>query len=344
MTEKKKKLVWELGMFFLISAAAAAAAYMILYRASLEVAVNYLRYKGVVLQESWAAAGRMWLRSLSLSGAGVLFLWLFLSQAAGKAAYVLAITRAVRGLEEKGMEGQVPVKGNDELTELARQINLLAASQRSLREAERLAREERERLIRSLSHDIRNPLAAILSRTQLMETKESWEAGEIREYIKLVGDRAASIKELTDQLLDVKHRKPERIEKGRLLMEQLAFEWEACVEEEFPCQICLEGCRDFAWIADISELKRIFDNLLTNVLRYGDRSCPVVLEIRTEGEALWLVQENGIREPGDWEQEGCGLGIEGIRRIAGLYQGNAFLSRPKGRFRIEIVLRGLEIL
>lgn len=344
MTEKKRGLVQELAAFFLISAAAAALAYVLLYRASLEVAANYLRYKGVSLPESWAAAGRMWLRSLSMTGAGVLFLWLFGSQAAGKVAYVLAMTRAVRGLKERDMEGEVPVEGNDELTELARQINALSASQRSLREAERLAREEREQLVRALSHDIRNPLAAILSRTELMEAKGALDEGEVREYIRLVGERAAFIKDLTGQLLDVRPRRLERVRNGRLLMEQLAFEWEACLEEEFSCRICLEGCRDFAWTADVSELKRIFDNLLSNVLRYGDRSRPAALEIRTEEGELRVIQENGIGEPEGRDEDSRGLGLEGIRRIAGLYQGNISSSRGDGRFRVEIVLRGLELL
>lgn len=344
MTEKKRKLVWELGVFFLISAAAAAAAYLLLYRACLEVAANYLRYKGITPQASWAAAGRMWLKSLSMTGAGVLFLWLFGSQAAGKVAYVLAITRAVRSLKERDMEGEIPVLGNDELTELARQINALAASQRSLREAERMARKEREQLVRSLSHDIRNPLAAILSRTELMEAKGDWERGEVGEYIRLVGGRAAFIKELTDQLLDVKPRRLERIGNGRLLMEQLAFEWEACLEEEFSCGISLEDCGDFAWTADISELRRIFDNLLSNVLRYGDRGAPAKLKIQTGEGELRIIQENGIGETEGREQDSRGLGLEGIRRIAGLYQGNIAASRMDGRFRVEIVLRGLEIL
>ena len=80
----------------------------------------------------------------------------------------------------------------------------------------------------------------------------------------------------------------------KLLMEQLAAEWEELLEDQVPCSIDLSGCEAVNGEVDIQNLRRIFDNLISNVEKYADPEKVVELEIQTEAGILHLRQRNKI--------------------------------------------------
>ena len=88
-------------------------------------------------------------------GAVLFFLWIFFILLSKKVSYLLTIIKWNRKkLDAREMDFSIPEEGNDELAELAACINRLACSQRELRFREQSLRDERERFIRSMSHDI----------------------------------------------------------------------------------------------------------------------------------------------------------------------------------------------
>lgn len=132
----------------------------------------------------------------------------------------------VDALRTHRLEDTIPLREANELTELAEHINFLSETERRLRQQEMALQAERERMIRDLSHDIRTPLTAILSYSDYMSRKDGYTDAELREYFSLVRKKAAQMKDMTDRLLEGSKRNVEPVENGRLLMEQLAGEWE----------------------------------------------------------------------------------------------------------------------
>lgn len=141
----------------------------------------------------------------------------------------------VEALRTHRMDFTMPIEGDNELKELAESINFLSETERRLRQLETELQAEKEQLIRDLSHDIRTPLTAMLSYSDYLGRKETLEQEEVQEYIALVQRKGQQIKALTDRLLDSGSRDLETIEDGKLLMEQLAGEWEEILENTFPC-------------------------------------------------------------------------------------------------------------
>ena len=83
----------------------------------------------------------------------------------------------------------------------------------------------------------------------------------MQEYIALVQRKGQQIKALTDRLLDSGSRDLETIEDGKLLMEQLAGEWEEILENTFPCYRRYKKFVPHSMdLSNIQELRRIFDN------------------------------------------------------------------------------------
>lgn len=344
MSTKKKscgrrKLSREILELMLIGLAVSVFFFGFLYFTSMSIADSYLYGKNIWLSQIQHHTLKVWLGSLCFFASVVVFLTLFLSLAGQKISYLLSIIKGVDSLRKNSQGPEIPLEGDDELTELASSINYLYQSQKELNRREQQMREEREALIRSLSHDIRTPLTSILSYSDYLKAKESLDEQEISNYIAMVQTKAEQIRLLTERLLGKKEENRERVENGKFLMEQLAAEWEEILEEKFICQVNLEKCGEFQGIFDISQLRRIFDNLASNVGKYADPSRKAELWISSEDGMVWIYQKNGIRQEELCQAESYGIGLDSIRRIAKDYQGNLEIKQEDDVFEITISLK-----
>ena len=153
----------------------------------------------------------------------------------------------------------------------------------------------------------------------------------------LIHKKAEQIREMANVLLDGGQRNPEYFENAGLLMQQLAEEFEETLEDDYPVSISLSGCPAFSGTFDVGELRRIIDNLISNVQKYADPHFPVTLTIRLEEQGLLLSQENRIRSL-ESSPESYRMGIAGIRRITHHYDGRIEVYNDENQFRITILL------
>ena len=351
ISEKRRntpKLSREIMGLLCITAAIALFFFGFLYLTANAIASTYLLENDILLTEGQLLTLQGGIRSLSLLSAVLLFLALFLFLLGQKMAYLREIIQGVEALRTHRMDFTMPIEGDNELKELAESINFLSETERRLRQLETELQAEKEQLIRDLSHDIRTPLTAMLSYSDYLGRKETLEQEEVQEYIALVQRKGQQIKALTDRLLDSgsrdletiedgSKRNVEPVENGRLLMEQLAGEWEEILENTFPCIVDTKNCPAFYGSFDIQELRRIFDNLASNVEKYADREQPVELRIDAVDKRLRVCQRNGIKT-GTVPVESNQIGLESIRRIAALYGGMVKVSIEQGIFSIQITL------
>ena len=336
--KKRRKLSGEILEFLLVSFLVAAFVFYFLYATSGAIANTYLADRGTFLEEIQSQVFQAWLRSICLAASAIIFIILFLSLFSQRISYLMAIIRGVEALEEKRMDYQIPLDGCDELTVLAETINELSMSQRELAQKKQEMQEEREAWIRSMSHDIRTPLTSILSYTEFLEGKGELGQQEIKAYLSLVQSRAEQIRELTDRLLGKSHGKREKVQNMKLLMEQLAAEWEELLEDQVPCSIDLSGCEAVNGEVDIQNLRRIFDNLISNVEKYADPEKVVELEIQTEAGILHLRQRNKI-SGGEFENaDSHRIGLEGMKTMLKGNGGRADICCEDGEFEIQIWL------
>ena len=334
ISEKRRntpKLSREIMGLLCITAAIALFFFGFLYLTANAIASTYLLENDILLTEGQLLTLQGGIRSLSLLSAVLLFLALFLFLLGQKMAYLREIIQGVKALRTHRMDFTMPIEGDNELKELAESINFLSETERRLRQLETELQAEKEQLIRDLSHDIRTPLTAMLSYSDYLGRKETLEQEEVQEYIALVQRKGQQIKALTDRLLDSGSRDLETIEDGKLLMEQLAGEWEEILENTFPCIVDTKNCPAFYGSFDIQELRRIFDNLASNVEKYADREQPVELRIDAVDKRLRVCQRNGIKT-GTVPVESNQIGLESIRRIAALYGGMVKVSIEQGIF------------
>lgn len=335
--KKRDKLSHEILAIFGVSSAVSIFFFGFLRFTSKAVVLSYCEKNQMDLQQMFGWAFESWIQSVSLASAIFLFIVLFLFLLGQKIGYLKEIILGIEALCTHSEDYEIPLEGNNEFTELAERINYFSKSERELMLREKQMQEKKESLIRALSHDIRTPLTSIVSYSEYMKGKDDIKKQEIEDYISLMQQKAEQIKVLTDRLLEGRSRSLEQIDSGKFLMMQLADEWEAALENKFNYQVNLEKCPEFSGEFDTQELRRIFDNLASNIEKYADMEKIVYLGIFEQENRLQIIQENQ-RKAKPSKVESHKIGIESIRKIAQSYGGDVEVILTEQEFSIRITL------
>ena len=297
---------------------------------------SFLFMRDIVLTEAQYAQLDDWVFHLSLLVSVAFFIILFLFLLGERLSYIREVLAGIDALRSGREDYVVPLEGSNELTQLAEAVNYLSKTQREVKEKERALQEEKDQFIRALSHDIRTPLTSIMAYSELLTGANTVDPQEQTRYLELIQHKAGQIKDMTDILLDGSKRNLVYFEDARLLIEQLTAEFEEMLEDGFSIEASLD-CPAFPGTFDVQELRRIFDNLVSNVQKYADPDRPVKISISLEGVQLLIRQENAVREriaPADGYQ----IGLRSIQRIAQNYAGQVDVQKDDAAFAITITL------
>lgn len=265
---------------------------------------------------------------LGASVSAVCFVMVFLFLLRRKLHYITQIEKGIHILEAGKADYRIPLKGRDELYSLADSINQMSDSLREeIDEKDRIQRERSE-MVTALSHDIRTPLTSVLFYLDLVADGKC-EPDQIAGYTEKAKRQAYHMKNLMDDLFsysyackDPKSVKYEEYD-GNELFGQLLGELADSLEERgFETDIRYEIEEPFLVEADAVQLKRVFDNLGTNIEKYARRPGTVTFRLELEDGCVCLFQENPIREK-EIEVESYGIGVRAskqmIERMGGSY-------------------------
>ena len=329
---QKEKLSLEiLGLFF-ISVVISAFSFSFLYFTADSIIYNQLQTKGISLTLTQQTYVSGWMHNICLIAALIIFVVFFLFFLGQKFLYLLTIIRGIHTLRQNGLNFTIPLEGNDELTELAESINLFSASILRYRKNQQEIQAEKEELIRSLSHDIKNPLTSIISYTQFIQQSGIHDP-QMEGYLQIVREKSEQIRELTELLLGSSARKIESFPDGRTLIYQLVEEMEAELEEKFDLQVNYPQTA-FAARLDVQDLRRIFFNLSSNIIKYADPQHPVTLDLSFADGILTIKQQNSISDSPSLDSSK--IGLKSIRLILKNYQGTLTTQSENHQFLICI--------
>ncbi len=230
-----------------------------------------------------------------------------------------------------------------ENAELARRV-----SERSL-ELE-AANKELEAFSYSISHDLRNPLNAIIGFSQLLTEcyghSMDLKAQQMLRQISQTGERMEQLitdllrlsrlgrQELAKECVNTVSLVRQIIED--LQVDQLNSRIEIRIEELPDC------------FADPSLLRQVFVNLLSNAVKFTRKKKKPIVHVgyrRLEGEHLYVVQDNGVgfdtkyadrlfgpfqRLHGGNDFEGTGVGLSIVKRIVSRHGGRIWAEAEVG--------------
>ena len=234
---------------------------------------------------------RGWAIPMILITGVVLFIASFVLLTTGMMRYLSGISRGVNQIAAGDLDTYIPVKGHDELARLAGNINQMVARIRKSIEEERESERSKYELVTSVSHDLRTPLTSILGYLELVDGDKYQDEIQMRHYVSIAHEKAKGLKRLIDDLFEFTRVnyggmtvRKETVNLGTLL-EQLTEEFVPILEQagmEYrlslpPDKVNVE--------ADPSLLVRVFENLMSNAVRYGSDGHYVDVELNQSSAA-----------------------------------------------------------
>jgi two-component system sensor histidine kinase/response regulator len=221
------------------------------------------------------------------------------------------------------------------------------------RQARKLAEEKREirfNFISVLAHELKAPLNAVEGYLNILRTTEE---DQNLQMIERSIVRVDGMKKLIGDLLDltrIESGQRERIIK-RLDLGELAhgsFELFAGDAERRGITMELDADEGIELFADAGEAEIVFNNLISNAVKYNRDGGKVTVRITRKGDAVRIaVTDTGIglspEEAGKLFNEftriknehtvkilGSGLGLSTVRKIANMYDGEATVKSEPG--------------
>jgi signal transduction histidine kinase len=228
-----------------------------------------------------------------------------------------------------------------------------AALERSVREhaAElEAANRELEAFTRSVSHDLRSPLNAILGFSTLLSEAMERASSQQRTWLRHVQRAAQQMLGLTDALMRLSYAgkqalKLEPVDVGALVR--------GVVDElqlaHAPRSVRVQVSELPVTTADASLLRQVFVNLLSNAFKYTRGAADALIDVhfeRTGAERVFSVRDNGsgfdmahaerlfhpfARLQGAEAFEGSGVGLSIVQRIVQRHGGRVWAQSAPGQ-------------
>jgi len=204
--------------------------------------------------------------------------------------YLRRISTALQDVSEGNFDRHVPVIGDDELSDIALQLNHMTEELRVLLEKEKEAEQTKNDLITNVAHDLRTPLTSIIGYLDLIIKQPQMDDERRQAYLKIVYDKSKHLQKLIEDLFGFtklnygkQTASMQPIDIVRL-MGQLVDEFYPVFEQngmkyDFRPQIASQMI-----IGDGVLLARLFDNLINNAVKYGKDGKRIVVDVRLRGK------------------------------------------------------------
>lgn len=246
---------------------------------------------------------------------------------------IVALSREAAEVSAGDLDKPITAAGGDEISALAQDMDTMRRSVIERMGNEKRAWEANSELITAISHDIRTPMTSLLGYLGLLEDVGLSE-DERGQYTASAYAKAMELKDLTDELFRyflVFGRSDLEMNKDRydaqLLLEQLLAEAEFDLREAgFDVQRAdYEGGGSVT--ADPMYLKRVVDNLVSNIKKYADGALPVMLLTECRDGQLTVCFSNAVARAMD-RVESTKIGLRTCEKIMSS-MGGGFLTRSE---------------
>jgi PAS domain S-box-containing protein len=230
-----------------------------------------------------------------------------------------------------------------------RDVTLRKKAEETLRESDRMKTE----FISTAAHELRTPLTSILGFSQVLLSPENLSDAERKEFLAYIHQQARALSGMVADLLDIA-----RIESGQ----GLVLKRVSCTAGELVIQLSpfLQGGPERSrfelaivaeatpLLVDKAKMAEVFENLLSNALKYSPPGSPIRIAGEIVGESFrFSVADQGIgmtpeqvarvfdkfyrADASDTAVSGLGLGMSIVRNIVEAHGGRIWVESEPDR-------------
>ncbi len=206
--------------------------------------------------------------------------------------YIQEISKGLKEISEGKLSYRIPIKGEDELSNLANNINYMAQEIETKMQSERKAEKTKNELVTNVSHDLRTPLTSVIGYIGLAKDHRYNSPEELQEYLNIAYTKSERLKLLIDDLFEytkltndgvsLTFQRINIIEFLEQLIEEVRTDFEEnelILEDNLP--------EEKVYInADANKLLRVFENLFSNSIKYSYKPGTVSISLEAFSEVM----------------------------------------------------------
>lgn len=213
--------------------------------------------------------------------------------------YIRKLRRSIQQVTSGNYGVQCEVEYDDELGSLAANINVLSKTllakekeseklkekERAALDIERNAERQKNELITNVAHDLRTPLTTIVGYLELIKDDTSLSKEDVHKYSGIAYEKSIRLQEMMDDLFEFTKldNADIKLNKSMINLSGLIMQM---TDEFYPS---FKDC-NITPIVDLPEeniyvqgdgqlLARVFDNLISNALKYGYHNTDLKIEV-----------------------------------------------------------------
>ena len=192
-----------------------------------------------------------------------------------KINFISDVYHGIRRLADGDLDAHVEIVGDDEFSEIALEVNHLGEKIKDLIEKERKSEKTKHELITNIAHDLRTPLTSIIGYVELLHTNDTLTDEQRKQYTTIVLTKAKRLESLIEDLFGLTKlnygkitMNIEQIDIVKLLGQLLEEAYPSFMENNLEYEIQTNE-KKIVINGDGNLLARLFDNIISNAVKYG---------------------------------------------------------------------------
>lgn len=264
------------------------------------------------------------------------------------------VTRQLNYLRAHRFSNRVIESSTDrQCVSLINEINALLTQQKEERKKYILKEQAIREEITNVSHDFRTPLTAIKGYVQLLES-EGMNREEQKETLKIINQKVDILTQYVDQFYDItllqSRDYPVNLCYASLkqVLDEVLLSYYTQLEAHHIILQKYEVTTQHVFM-DVNHTKRIFNNLMDNILKYCKSY--VLIEMKVKEDAVNLYLSNDVSTKKEIEVEklfertyttelnrknGTGIGLYLVRSLMELQNGSATIEQHDALFTVSL--------
>ncbi|MDD7795967.1 HAMP domain-containing sensor histidine kinase [Clostridium sp. 'White wine YQ'] len=276
--------------------------------------------------------------------------------------FIYELLDMVREYDKGNMDAELKYKSKSEIHEIVQGIKHMQEGYRQVAE-ERVKNERlKTELISNVSHDLKTPLTSIINYVNILG-REDITKEEKDEYLKILGAKSQRLKILIDDLFEMSKLSSGKIKLNKAkvdivqLIHMILGEYQEKLKERGLTTKVVTYNESIVMDVDPDKMVRVFDNIITNALKYSLEDTRIYIDIFDDGSWVTIsfknissyemnfkperMMERFVRADSSRTSdiEGSGLGLAIVKNILEIHNGDLRLEVEGDMFKVYVMLK-----
>jgi signal transduction histidine kinase len=306
------------------------------------------------------SSGLALLVALLIAGAGIYLIYRYLKRYEETLDNLGELMDHIELIKNGDMKTRLEVPADADIYPAAQNLNSIQEGM-GIAVAEKMKSERMKiDLITNVSHDLKTPLTSIISYVELLNQEEGLPE-QVNDYVKILAQKSERLKNLIQDLFDLSKANSENIaldleqlDLARLIKQTLADLEEPINDSGLTFRLNIPDEPVYI-VSDGKKLYRVWENLITNALKYSLSGSRVFIDLIADGESAWATVKNTANYEMNFSEdeilqrfargdasrtsEGSGLGLSIAQSFTQICGGRFSIKIDGDLFKIELCFK-----